>query len=67
MKAVLEFSYPEDEARLAYALHGEKAFGALTDIQQTIRAWEKYDGGEPEALIKKIRGTVNDALTLLGE
>jgi len=67
MKAVLEFNYPDDEEKLAFALHGDKAFFALMDIQQCIRAWEKHDGREPEKLIAKIRGVVGDTLTLLGE
>lgn len=67
MKAVLEFNYPEDEDRLRYALHGDKAVFALIDIQQVIRAWQKYDGSEPEKLIAKIQGIAGDALTMLGE
>lgn len=67
MKAVLEFNYPEDEDRLRYALHGDRAVLALTNIQQVIRAWEKHDGREPEKLIEKVKGITGDALTMLGE
>jgi hypothetical protein len=67
MKAVLEFNYPEDEDKLRYALHGDKAVFALIDIQQVIRAWQKHDGSEPEKLVEKIQGIAGDALTMLGE
>jgi hypothetical protein len=67
MKAVLEFNYPEDEDKLACALHGEKLQHALESIHRTIRAWQKHDGTKPDELIEKIQGIVGDALTMLGE
>jgi hypothetical protein len=33
MKAVLEFSYPEDEQELRFALNGAKMYQALTEIK----------------------------------
>ena len=41
MKAVLEFTYPEDQDRLRHALNGSKAIHALTDIQMTVRSYFK--------------------------
>jgi hypothetical protein len=38
MKAVLEFSYPEDERKLLFALNGAKMHQALTDIKLLARS-----------------------------
>lgn len=67
MKAILEFNYPDDEAKLRYALHGDKAIFALIDIQQVIRAWQKHDGTEPEKLIEKIKEQTTQTLFECGE
>ena len=67
MKAVLEFNYPEDEEKLACALHGEKLRHALESIHRTIRVWEKHDGQEPDKVIEKVKGIVSDTLTMLGD
>jgi len=37
MKAVLEFTYPQDEAKLKHALKGEDYYLALVDIKRTTR------------------------------
>jgi len=50
MKAVLEFTYPEDQDKLRWALSGEKAIIALHDIQQEVRKHFKYDA-EPIAVL----------------
>ena len=35
MKAVLEFTYPQDETKLRHALRGEEYYLALVDIKRT--------------------------------
>jgi hypothetical protein len=35
MKAVLEFTYPQDEGKLKHALRGEEYYLALVDIKRT--------------------------------
>jgi hypothetical protein len=37
MKAVLEYTYPQDEAKLKHALKGEDYYLALVDIKRTTR------------------------------
>jgi hypothetical protein len=37
MKAVLEFTYPQDEDKLKHALKGEAYFLALIDIDRVLR------------------------------
>ena len=37
MKAVLEFTYPEDEEKLRCALHGEAAMAALRTIHGMVK------------------------------
>jgi len=37
MKAVLEFTYPQDETKLKHALKGEDYYLALVDIKRTTR------------------------------
>jgi hypothetical protein len=34
MKAVLEFTYPQDEAKLKHALRGEEYYLALVEIER---------------------------------
>ncbi len=37
MKAVLEFTYPQDETKLKHALKGEEYYLALVDIERVLR------------------------------
>lgn len=37
MKAILEFTYPEDQDKLRHALNGSRAIHALVDIQMEVR------------------------------
>lgn len=37
MKAVLEFTYPQDEARLKHALKGEEYYLALVEVDRVLR------------------------------
>lgn len=67
MKAILEFTYPDDEERLRWALHGGTAICGLDTIRSKIRAWEKCDGQAPEELIERIKMIVSRTLTECGE
>jgi hypothetical protein len=67
MKAVLEFTYPEDEDKLRYAMHGVTAVAALDEMRQMIRSWEKHDGTNPEAMVERLKQRIFDALTACGE
>ena len=56
MKAVLEFSYPEDERKLLFALNGAKMYKALTDIKLLARY------GYSEAAFDRIEQVTDEAL-----
>ena len=49
VKAVLEFSYPQDETKLRHALKGEEYYLALVEIDRAI-----CRGGDPEQLLDLI-------------
>jgi len=66
MKAVLEFTYPEDEANLRHALYGGKAIGALVDIQMVVRSHFKHDA-DPKDVLERVRELTNTALNECGE
>lgn len=66
MKAVLEFSYPEDEDKLRCALHGATAISALDDVRRLIELW-KHVRAEPEKAIDRVYNIVRDALRHCGE
>ena len=42
MKAVLEFTYPEDEHTLKYALRGEEYYLALVEIDTVLANPHRY-------------------------
>ena len=66
MKAVLEFTYPEDQDKLRHALNGGKAIHALTDIQMALRSYFKHDA-DPLIVLALIRDLTNTTLTECGE
>ena len=66
MKAVLEFTYPEDEANLRHALYGGKAISALVDIQLAVRSHFKHDAN-PSDVLGMVRELTNTALAECGE
>ena len=49
MKAVLEFTYPQDEIRLKHALKGEEYYLALVEIDRVMGM-----GDHPEQLLDRI-------------
>ena len=67
MKVILEFNVPEEMERLNMTIHGDKAYDALIDMSQRIRAWEKHDGGNPESLIDLLKDDIALALKHIEE
>ena len=55
MKALLEFTYPEDEFKLQHALKGVEYYEALLCIANTLT--EPYTKAEAYSRIKKIIDT----------
>jgi hypothetical protein len=51
MKAILEFTYREDEDKLRHALHGQDAIFTLLDISEQLRLHFKYDADAYQALL----------------
>jgi len=43
MKAVLEYTYPQDESKLKHALKGEDYYLALVEIDRALMASDKDD------------------------
>ena len=66
MKAVLEFTYPEDQDKLRHALNGSKAISALIDIQMAVRSHFKHDV-DPAQVLALVRDLTNTALNECGE
>ena len=66
MKAILEFTYPEDEDNLRYALRGQDAVFALLDISEQLRLHYKYDADGKE-ILANINELVIEALKLCQE
>jgi hypothetical protein len=46
MKAILEFSLPEEQDDHAYALSGLDALLVISDLENEIRSKLRYDSGE---------------------
>jgi hypothetical protein len=58
MKAVLEFTYPQDEGKLKHALRGEEYYLALVDLDRMLsNEWVDY----AEA-VKRARMFLDEAL-----
>lgn len=57
MKAVLEFTYPQDETKLRHALRGEEYYLALVEIDRVLEM-----GEHPEQLLDRICNITMKAL-----
>lgn len=57
MKAVLEFTYPQDETRLQHALKGEEYYLALVEIDRVLGM-----DGHPEQMLERIADLVQKGL-----
>ena len=57
MKAILEFTLPEDSDAFKLAQRGSAYFSFLFDLDQTLRDWLKYKHQfkSPEEVMEKIR------------
>ena len=62
MKAVLEFTYPQDETKLKHALKGEEYYLALIDVDRVLRNPQQFgDRGDMADRIRFILdGVLND-------
>ena len=43
MKAVLEFTYPQDEGKLKHALRGEEYYLAMVEIDRALTSSDRDD------------------------
>lgn len=66
MKAILEFSYPDDERKLLYALKGHEMYVALADIRMQITE-EFRHGADPIAVLMRVRNITDDIFRELGD
>ena len=66
MKAVLEFSYPDDERKLLYALKGQEMYVALADIRMQITEEFRHNS-DPMAVLMRVRHITNDIFRELGD
>ena len=57
VKAVLEFTYPQDETKLRHALKGEDYYLALIEIDRVFNI-----GGHPEQMLDRIADLVQEGL-----
>jgi len=57
MKAVLEFTYPQDETKLRHALKGEEYYLALIEVDRVFNI-----GGHPEQMLDRIADLVQKGL-----
>jgi len=46
MKAVLEFTYPQDEDKLKHALKGEEYYLALVEIDRAVTNSQQFKSAE---------------------
>lgn len=57
MKAVLEFTYPQDEGKLKHALKGEDYYLTLIEVDRVFNI-----GGHPEQMLDRIAELVQRGL-----
>ena len=60
MKAVLEFTYPQDEGRLKHALRGEEYYLALVDLDRMLSSIQAENN--PTDLVKRARYFIDEVL-----
>lgn len=66
MKLVLEFDIPEDQYNAWCAANALKVYGAITEIQQELRANRKYDKDASKTLAA-IQETIVELHNEIGE
>jgi hypothetical protein len=65
-KAVIEFTYPEDEDNLLFALKGPIMYKALTNIKMTVTG-EFTHKADMAAVIVRVRELTDQLFQELGE
>ena len=60
MKAVLEFTYPPDEAKLKHALRGEEYYLALVDLDRMLSSIQAEK--DPDDTVKRARYFLDEVL-----
>jgi len=59
MKAVLEFTYPQDEAKLKHALRGEEYYLALVDLDRLVSSGQISDAD----IVYRVRRFLDEVLS----
>ena len=65
-KAILEFTYPEDEDKLLFAMKGQEMYKALTNIKMAVTGEFTHKADMAKALAR-IRDLTDQVFTELGE
>ena len=65
-KAILEFTYPEDEDKLLFAIKGQEMYKALTNIKMAVTG-EFTHKAEMNVALKRVRDLTDQMLKELGE
>jgi UDP-N-acetylglucosamine 2-epimerase len=60
MKAVLEYTYPQDEDKLKHALKGEEYYLALVDIKRTTNWTTVHMEEMLDRICEVLDGVLND-------
>ena len=59
MKAVLEFTYPQDEGKLKHALKGEEYYLALVDLDRLVSSGQISDAD----IVYRVRRFLDEVLS----
>lgn len=59
MKAVLEFTYPQDESKLKHALRGEDYYLALVDLDRLVSSGQISDAD----IVYRVRRFLDEVLS----
>jgi hypothetical protein len=65
-KAILEFTYPEDEDNLLFAMKGKDMYKALTSIKMAVTG-EFTHKADMNVALKRVRDLTDQMLAELGE
>jgi hypothetical protein len=59
MKAVLEYTYPQDEGKLKHALRGEEYYLALVDLDRLVSSGQISDAD----IVYRVRRFLDEVLS----
>ncbi len=65
-KAILEFTYPEDEDRLLFAVKGPEMYKALTNIKMAVTG-SFHTKADLNAVLDRVRDLTDQIFEALGE